>query len=55
MAGSDIEDAATRRLQELVLLDEYLEMLAEAILIGNQELIVSIKRRIAILEKGLSK
>ena len=25
MAGSDIADAATRRLQELVLLDEYLE------------------------------
>ena len=48
-------EAPNNRLEELVLLADYKEMLSEAILIGNQELIASIKRRINILEAGLAK
>ena len=47
-------EAANSRMEELVLLAEYKELLAAAILIGNKELIASIKRRISILEAGLA-
>ena len=40
--------------EELALLAEYKELLAEAILTGNKELVVSIKRRTTILEAGLA-
>ena len=45
MAGQ----APNSRLEELVLLAEYIKMLAEAIRIGDQVLIASLKRRISIL------
>ena len=47
-------EAANNRLEELLLLEEYRELLAEALLIGNRELIASLKRRISILEAGLA-
>ena len=43
------------RFEELMLLAEYMEMLAEAILIGHQELVASLERRIILLEAGLKK
>ncbi len=45
-------EAPNSRLEELVLLAEYKELLSEAILTGNKELVASIKRRISILEAG---
>ena len=45
-------EAPNSRLEELLLLAEYKELLAEAISTGNNELIASIKRRIKILEAG---
>ena len=46
-------EAPNSRLEELALLKEYKELLSEAILIGNKELVASIKKRINILESGL--
>ena len=43
------------RLEELALLAEYIQMLAEAIQIGHPELVASLKRRITLLEAGLKK
>ena len=47
-------ETANNRLEELVLLAEYKELLAEAILTRNKELVASIIRRIYILEAGLT-
>jgi len=43
------------RFEELALLADYIQMLAEAIQIGHQELVASLKRRITLLEAGLKK
>ena len=48
-----VAEAPNSRLEELALLAEYKELLAEAILTGNKELVASIKKRISILEAGL--
>ena len=49
------EEPNATRFEELMLLAEYMEMLAEAILIGHQELVASLERRITLLEAGLKK
>ena len=45
-------EAPNSRLEDLVLLEEYKELLAEAILTRNKELVASIMKRIYILEAG---
>ena len=45
-------EAPNSRLEELALLKQYKELLSEAILTGNKELVASIKKRISILEAG---
>ena len=47
-------EAPNSRLEELVLLAEYKELLTEAILARNKELVASIMRRIYILEAGFT-
>lgn len=47
-------EAANNRLEEILLLAEYKELLAEAILTRNKDLVASIIRRIYILEAGLA-
>ena len=47
-------EAPNSRLEELALLKQYKELLSEAILTGNKELVASIKSRISILEAELA-
>ena len=54
-ANSMATETANSKSEELALLAEYKELLAEAILTGNKELVLSIKRRISILEAGLAR